>query len=865
MARELEHRLSEGCQDCKSNAMVQLALCLKYGFGLPKDLDRSRQLLRSSGASDQYFADIQYAVSKSYRRPENIGPLKDRAATGTIVWSGHWGISYARSGILKHAIETLEIERSAKIGLGHGDGPWNHYLALTDELANVYSHNREKSKAIKELSSLLSHLEQGTLDGERSKTSAYLLNTKAQLADGLWAQDTEDQRTRAIYLAREVLESEIQRSAELGQSTHRSMRVPEAKWRLAQMLCRRAEFRDEADRLCDEVLAVRIEVLGGRHPLTYTAMNWICKRLYEYALENNDQSRMEKALEIARKCLTFVQTDWKEHDEIMSTLMNNMASYLASIDGGKGHEEEILDLSEKALHLRERFYGPEHRRTLQAMDNLSIAYNDYGKPEEAIELERKLLNIRNDLIQHGALDERHTLATITGKAELADKLKTKGDQHETEVYQLRRQVLDGYSRLLGQEAEETQLASKSYRRYARDFAGSLEKQKRTADAVEVHREVLGHAKNFSEIDKTLVPTAVMYLAKALVKHSGTLMKAGDTEAGTTAQEEAIALMSSSFGKSDKYTLSVMQDIARDRTRFDRHDAAIELRRQILHTVEEAGTSFEHMDIKSCFQSLGRALSSQARYRVRVEDWEQATKIWVEQLALSKKYLGIGNNDTFDIAENLAKVYKHQDEEGMAVDLYQQLLDEARAELGITHDTSLRYMRRVGSILRHTSRYEAAIDLYSELIGLLTAAKDKNFEHIIYRTMDIASCYIGLAENAVPSNASKDQKPTPLESLLAGRERIAFQNEMIARGLKFHHDAIDAALSAEDPNLKLVAMAVGDLASSVSKQAKMVRAQCNALAGHEKVLSKEATLAKHRSRIPKEASNSSLSGKAQESD
>ena len=58
-----------------------------------------------------------------------------------------------------------------------------------------------------------------------------------------------------------------------------------------------------------------------------------------------------------------------------------------------GRAQEAVDLGKRALEIRERVLGPEHPDTLSSQSNLAIGYRALGRAQEAVELDEKTLEI----------------------------------------------------------------------------------------------------------------------------------------------------------------------------------------------------------------------------------------------------------------------------------------------------------------------------------------------------------------------------------------------------------------------------------------------------------------------------------------
>ena len=95
----------------------------------------------------------------------------------------------------------------------------------------------------------------------------------------------------------------------------------------------------------------------------------------------------------------------KHPDTLMS--MNNLASVLSR----RGKYEEAGEMYRQVLGLKDTVPGKEHPSTLTSMNNLALVLSRQGKYEEAEEMHRQVLRLRETVLgnKHPDTDEHELL------------------------------------------------------------------------------------------------------------------------------------------------------------------------------------------------------------------------------------------------------------------------------------------------------------------------------------------------------------------------------------------------------------------------------------------------------------------------
>jgi len=137
----------------------------------------------------------------------------------------------------------------------------------------------------------------------------------------------------------------------------------------------------EAQSLYEQALALSRKVLPPDHPNIATALNNLANVLW-------DQHKLEQAETLARQALDIRQK---------AMLPENIADSLdtlAAIKSDESKSAEAESLYRESLALRQKLLGEEHPAVAAALSRLGLLLEKEGKLDEATDLLRRCLNIR---------------------------------------------------------------------------------------------------------------------------------------------------------------------------------------------------------------------------------------------------------------------------------------------------------------------------------------------------------------------------------------------------------------------------------------------------------------------------------------
>lgn len=143
---------------------------------------------------------------------------------------------------------------------------------------------------------------------------------------------------------------------------------------------------------------------------------------------------------------TALEVLGERHPETL-TSMNNIASTYSHL----GRPQDALELQQKVLDARREVRGERHPETLTGMNNLATTYSHLGRNQDALNLRQEVLKIQREV-----LGERHP-DTLTSMSNLATTYKYIG-RHQ-DALALQQKVLKIQPEVLGEQHPETLTSS----------------------------------------------------------------------------------------------------------------------------------------------------------------------------------------------------------------------------------------------------------------------------------------------------------------------------------------------------------------------------------------------------------------------
>ncbi len=143
---------------------------------------------------------------------------------------------------------------------------------------------------------------------------------------------------------------------------------------------------------------------------------------------------------------------------------------------------------------------------------------------------------------------------------------------------------------------------------------------------------------------------------------------------------------------------------------------------------------EHPRTLRGLRNLARTFEKQGR-------WKEAEELWVQVVETSKKVLGVGHSRTLDILNDLVSMYIYQGRWKEGEELGVQLVETCKKVLGVEHIYTLTNLANLARTYLHQGRWKEAEELAVSIIE--TSKKVLGVEHPMRSTtmIDLAATYM----------------------------------------------------------------------------------------------------------------------------
>lgn len=284
-----------------------------------------------------------------------------------------------------------------------------------------------------------------------------------------------------------------------------------------------------------------------------------------FKVSNPSEARGNKvtAREILDKASRDIGTGLANDPELQAQMMNVMGTVYFNL----GLYSQAHPLLARAVEIRTRVLGVEHRDTLRSMNNLGTTLDEEGRYAEAERLHRQLLEIRRRVL---GPDHVETLASMNN---LANSLGEQGRYAEAE--KLMRQAAEIERQVFGPEHNLTIGAMEN-------LAITLDQEGKYAEAEKLEREVLDIRRRLSGAEHQDTLRSVSNLGATLT-HLG---KYGEAE---KVEREALNIQRRILGPDHPDTAATTYNLACIAAHFGHRDEALSLLRDALG---------DHLDIET---------------------------------------------------------------------------------------------------------------------------------------------------------------------------------------------------------------------------------------------------------------------------
>jgi serine/threonine protein kinase/tetratricopeptide (TPR) repeat protein len=368
---------------------------------------------------------------------------------------------------------------------------------------------------------------------------------------------------------------------------------------------------------------------------------------------------------------------------------------------GLGEAELAVDVFGKVLKTRKARLGPDHPATLNAMTNLSMAYQDIGKLDRTLSLSGEALRLSKARL---GLDHPHTLSAMFNCAE-AYRASGKLDL----ALPLFEEALRRTKAKLGPDHPGTLNAMNNLATAYRDI-GKLDRAlPLLEEALRLKKASLGP--DHPHTLRTMGNLAECYRAS------------GKLDLALPLFEERLRLTKAKLGPDHPDTLAAMNYLALAYRETGKLDRALPLLEEALRRTK-ASLGPDHLHTLHTMSSLADA------YRVSGK-LDLALPLFEEVLRLTKAKLGPDHPDTLNATNTLAVGYFDAGKLDRTLSLSEEVLRLTKAKLGPDHLEALRALSNLAGVYRATGKPDRALPLLEEAA---TGVEKRDFRYEHARTI-----------------------------------------------------------------------------------------------------------------------------------
>jgi tetratricopeptide (TPR) repeat protein len=342
---------------------------------------------------------------------------------------------------------------------------------------------------------------------------------------------------------------------------NRNATLVEANMDIVRYLWSCGRYKD-AEMLCEQVRAVRMERLGVEHPQTLTTLHNLAQ-VYELQGRYGDAEKLYKQVLAAREKILG-----ETHPSTLTTMHN-----LADIYESQGHYGDAESLYNRVLPVQKKILGEEHPSALTTMHNLALVYKSQGRYSDAETLYKQVL-----VVEEKILGEKHpdTLSTMHNIAHVHES-----QGRYTDAETLFKRVLVVEEKIFGEEHPSTLITM-------HNLADVYESQGHYSDAEALYNRVLAvKVKILGEEHPSTLTT--MHNLAYVYKSQGRYSDAEALFKRVLVVEERI------LGVAHPHTLTAIKNLADVYESLERHTDAENLRGQALAVREAHNSQNFHND------------------------------------------------------------------------------------------------------------------------------------------------------------------------------------------------------------------------------------------------------------------------------
>jgi CHAT domain-containing protein/Tfp pilus assembly protein PilF len=376
-----------------------------------------------------------------------------------------------------------------------------------------------------------------------------------------------------------------------------------------------------------------------------------------------------------------------------------------------GKYDEALPLADRALEIRERFLGAEHRHVAAAIDSLAGIYTDRGEYLKAEPLYRRALDIREKAL---GKDHPETATTLNNLAAL---YYYQGKYEEAEP--LFKRALDIREKALGKDHPETGASLNDLAILNLARGKYVEAEPLYKRALDISEKALG--KDHPETALSLNNLAGLYWEQGKYVDAEPLFR------------RALAIREKAFGKDHPSIATGLNNLALLYRRQGKYEDAEPLYKRALE-IREKALSKDHPDKALTLNNLAALYSSQGKY-------EEAELLHKRALDIREKALGKDHPETATTLNNLAVVYSFLGKYEEAEPLHKRALYIREKTLGKVHPETALSLNNLAGLYQTLGKYEEAEPLFKRALDIREKALGKDHPDTAVSLDSLASLYM----------------------------------------------------------------------------------------------------------------------------
>jgi serine/threonine protein kinase/Flp pilus assembly protein TadD len=623
-------------------------------------------------ATDRRFADGALSTeagalvgTPEYMSPEQADPFCEDVDTRADVYSLGVLLYELLSGALPFSSQQLRGKNLDELRhlLREVDppAPSQRLLTLGEAAPAVAQHRRTLADTLRrELRGDLDAITMKAMEKERSRRYATVGELSADLLRFLKNEPVLARPASAAYRLRKYAR---RHRAGVTISVIAALVLPAFTVGLAIQVRRVSRERDRANRLTEFTTGI-----------------------FKVSDPSESRGNSITAREILDKAAADIDKQLSLDPELRAAMMHTMGT----VYFGLGLYPKAQSLLERAIEIRKRTLGPEHRDTLSSMKALAEVQSREGRDEEAERTLRAVLEAQRRVL---GKDDSDTLSSMSS---LGLALAALGRFEEAE--RLQREALAVQTRSLGPEDPDTL-------RIMGNLAITLLKAGKLADAEALGREVSTLARRALGPDHPLTINVTNALSLVLFQE-------GRLDEAEALQRNNLENYRRVLGAEHPQTLNVMNNLGINLQQQGKLAESEKVTAELL-AIRRRVQGASHPLTLVAMSNLANTLSSEGKFA-------EAEPLAREAVETLKRVLGPEHPNTLFSMEILASALDGQGRRAEVEKLLREVVATRRRVLGPKHYETLRVMTGLARAIDAAGRHQEAKTMLDEVLALGSA-------------------------------------------------------------------------------------------------------------------------------------------------